>query len=231
MAANHRAEAPEYELKNQGMPGDLVSHAQGSRLDDDDDDDEDDDERKDKQENVKIQFDLLKKQRMIMICEVVTPKLTERVTSQLLWLNSQNTDPIRILINTPGGSADDGFAIHDMLRFSEAPIFNISTGLNASAGTIILLGTPNERRVCTPNARLMIHQPSGGGHGRASDLEITAEEILKLRHRANELIALECGRTVEQVEKDTDRDYWLDPDEAIEYGLVSKVIGSFNEIR
>jgi ATP-dependent Clp protease protease subunit len=200
------------------------------RLDDDDECDDDEGSKKQKAETAKIQHDILKKQRLIMISEVVTPKLTERITSQLLWLNAQNHDPIRVLINTPGGSADDGFAIHDMIRFSDAPVFNISMGLNASAGTIILLSVPKEQRVCTPNARLMLHQPSGGGRGRASDLEITADEILKLRHRANELIARECGRSVEDVAKDTDRDFWLSPEESVDYGLVSRVITSFKEI-
>ena len=118
----------------------------------------------------------------------------------------------------------------DMIRFIKAPVFNISLGLNASAGTLILLGTPKERRLATANARIMIHQPAGGGRGRASDIEITAAEILTLRQRANEVIASETGRSVEQVEADTDRDHWMSPEEAREYGLISRVITNLREI-
>jgi ATP-dependent Clp protease, protease subunit len=178
----------------------------------------------------KIALDILKKDRTILISEEVSPRLTERVFTQLLWLDSQSQDPIRLFINTPGGSADDGFAIFDAIRFIRSPVVNISMGLNASAGTIILLGTPRERRVALPNARIMIHQPSGGARGRASDIEITADELLKLRNRANELIAKECGRSLAQVEQDTNRDHWLSPEEALDYGLVSRVVRSVKDI-
>ncbi len=178
----------------------------------------------------RIIYDLLKKERMILISENVSPKLTERITSQLLWLDAQSQDPIKIFINTPGGSADDGFAIFDMIRFVRSPVVNICVGLNASAGTIILLAVPRERRLALPNARIMIHQPSGGAQGRASDIEITAEEILKLRDRANQLIAKECNRPLQKVEDDTNRDKWLSPEEALDYGLISRIIGSVKEI-
>ena len=177
-----------------------------------------------------VAMDLLKKERTVIISEEVSPKLTQRVMSSLLWLDSQSDDPIKLYINTPGGSADDGFAIFDLIRVVKAPVYNISFGLNASAGTIILLGAPKERRLALPNARIMIHQPSGGSRGRSSDIEITAEEILKLRHRANEVFAEECGRTVKQVEKDTDRDYWMSPEEAIEYGLVGRIITNLDDV-
>ena len=207
-------------------------HAHPGRLDDEDD--EDDDEKKDEdkisRESV-LMLDLLRKERTIIISEQVTPKLTQRIISQLLWLDSASEAPIKVYINTPGGSADDGFALYDMIRFIKAPVFNICVGLNASAGTLILLGAPKERRLALPNARIMIHQPSGGGRGRASDIEITAEEILKLRQRANEIIAAETGRSVEQVEKDTDRDYWLSATRAKEYGLVSRIIRTLREIQ
>ena len=212
----------------------LRIRAQRARLDDDEDDDDDDDEKKDEEklsrESV-LMLDLLRKERTIIISEQVTPKLTQRIISQLLWLDSASEAPIKVYINTPGGSADDGFALYDMIRFIKAPVFNICVGLNASAGTLILLGAPKERRLALPNARIMIHQPSGGGRGRASDIEITAEEILKLRQRANEIISAETGRSVEQVEKDTDRDYWLSATRAKEYGLVSRIIRTLREIQ
>ena len=174
--------------------------------------------------------DLLRKERTIILSEEVTPRLTQRVLASLLWLDSQSGDPIKLYINTPGGSADDGFAIHDAMRFIKAPVYSICIGLNASAGILILLGATKERRLAVPNARLMIHQPSGGVRGRASDVEITAEEIIKLRSRANELIAEATGRAVDQVEKDTDRDHWLSAAEAKEYGLVSRVVTSLRDI-
>lgn len=198
-------------------------------LDDEEEEGEDEKEQK-APKTPAVAMDLLKKERTIIISEEVSPKLTQRVMSSLLWLDSQSDDPIKLYINTPGGSADDGFAIFDLIRFVKAPVYNISFGLNASAGTIILLGAPKERRLALPNARIMIHQPSGGSRGRSSDIEITAEEILKLRHRANEVFAAECGRTVKQVEKDTDRDYWMSPEEAIEYGLVGRIIMNIDDI-
>jgi len=200
---------------------------------DGDDEEEEEEECQDEKmprESV-VALDLLKKERTIVVSEVVTPKLTHRLLGQLLWLDSQSEKPIRVYINTPGGSADDGFAIHDLIRYIKAPVINICVGLNASAGTLILLAAPRERRLALPNARIMIHQPSGGGRGRVTDLEITAEEILKLRHRANELIAHETGNSIEKVEKDTDRDCWLSAEEAKTYGLVSRVIRSLRDIQ
>ncbi len=199
------------------------------RLDDDDDDDENGDDDK-KEKMSPIGLDLLKKERTVVISEEVSPKLTQRILGSLLWLDSQSSDPIKLYVNTPGGSADDGFAIYDILKFIRAPVYCVCLGLNASAGTILILGAPKERRVALPSARIMIHQPSGGGRGRSSDIEITAEEIIKLRHRANELIASECGRPVEQVEKDTDRDYWMSAEEALDYGLIGRIVTSLDDV-
>ncbi len=197
----------------------------------------DEEEEEDEEENKvvyeresRVALDLLKKERSIFISETVTPKLTERLATQLLWLDSMGESPIKVYINTPGGSADDGFAIHDMLRYVKAPVFNICFGLNASAGILILLGTPKERRLALPNARLMMHQPSGGGRGTASDIEISANEIIKLRQRANELIANETGNSLDEVDRVTNRDYWLSAENAREFGLVSRVITSLRDI-
>lgn len=201
----------------------------GEEEDDDDEEEEKNEDRMEKESFVAM--DLLKSERTIVISEPVTPKLTHRILAQLLWLDSQSEKPIKLYINTPGGSADDGFAIHDLIRFIKAPVINISVGLNASAGSLILLAVPKERRLCLPNSRIMIHQPSGGGRGRVTDLEITAEEILKLRHRANQLIALETGNSLEKVERDTDRDCWLSAEEAKAYGLVSRIIRTLRDIQ
>lgn len=207
----------------------LRDHSVRPRADDDDDDDDDLTSEALQRESV-VQLDILKKHRSIIVSEPVTPKLTRRFMSQILWLDALSADPIRVFINTPGGSADDGFAIYDLIRFVKAPVYNICVGLNASAGTLILLGAPKDRRLALPSARLMIHQPSGGGRGRASDIEITADEILKLRERANELIAKETGRPLKQVEKDTDRDFWLSAEGAKEYGLVSRIVTTLKDI-
>jgi len=177
-----------------------------------------------------IQLDVLRKERTIVISEPITPKLTSRFIVQMLWLDANGPGPIKVFINTPGGSADDGFALFDMIRFVKSPVYTICVGLNASAGTIALLGAPRERRLALPNARIMIHQPSGGARGRASDIEISAEEILKLRQRANEVLAAETGKTVEQVERDTDRDHWLSATEAKEYGLVSRIVRTAKDV-
>ena len=178
----------------------------------------------------RIGLDLLRDGRTLMISEEVSDKLSRRVIPQLLWLDRDSHDPIKLFINTPGGAADDGFAIHDMIRYIESPVYAICTGLTASAGTIILLAAPKERRLTLPNSRIMIHQPAGGAHGRASDIEITAAEISRLRARANALIAEECGKTVEQVEADTNRDNWMSPEEACTYGLCSRIVKSSKDI-
>ena len=176
-------------------------------------------------------YSRLLKERIIFIGTPVGDGIANLIIAQMLFLASEDPKKdISLYINTPGGSADDGFAIFDLIRFIKAPVYNISFGLNASAGTIILLGAKKENRVALPNSRIMIHQPSGGGRGRSSDIEITAEEILKLRHRANTVIAEECGRTVKQVEKDTDRDYWMCPEEAVEYGLIGKIIDNLGDL-
>lgn len=192
--------------------------------------DDEEEEKTKKDMTSAIGMDLLKKERTLVISEEVSPKLTQRILSGLLWLDSQSDDPIKLYINTPGGSADDGFAIHDLIRFIKAPVYNITVGLNASAGILILLAAPKERRLALPNSRLMMHQPSGAGRGTSSDITITAEEIMKLRQRANQLISRETGRPLEQVEKDTDRDFWMSAEAAMEYGLVGRVAPSLRDI-
>lgn len=174
--------------------------------------------------------EMLEKQRTLFISEGVSSKLSKEIIPQLFWLDSLSDDPIRLFINTPGGSADDGFAIHDAIRFIRSPVNAICIGLNASAGTIILLASPKERRFSLPNSRIMIHQPAGGAQGKASDIEITAEQIIKLRRRANLLISEECNQPFEKVEADTNNDHWFSPEEALEYGLIGRVLTSLNDL-
>jgi ATP-dependent Clp protease, protease subunit len=171
------------------------------------------------------------KARSILISEAVSDKLARRVQSQLILMQMDDEkSPITVYINSPGGSADSGFAIYDALRFFKPPIRTIVNGLCASAAIIIHLAAPKERRFSLPNGRFLIHQPSTYVQGSASDIEISANEILKLRERYNEIVGAECNKTADQVTKDADRDFWLSPEEAKKYGLVSKVIKSFGEL-
>jgi ATP-dependent Clp protease protease subunit len=121
--------------------------------------------------------------------------------------------------------------IHDMIRFVPAPVNMLGTGWVASAGALIYVSVPKERRFCTPNTRFLLHQPSGDAGGMATDIEIQAREIIKMRDRLNRIFANATGQTIERIEKDTDRDYWMSAEEAIAYGLAGKVVGSAREIR
>jgi len=141
-----------------------------------------------------------------------------------------NADPIRVFIDSPGGDADAGYAIFDMIRFIKPEVWTIGMGLVASAAAIIQLASPKERRIGLPNSHYLIHQPLSGIRGVATDIEIHAKELEKLREKINRLIAGETGNPYEQVEKDTDRDYWMNSAEAVNYGLISRVITNRSEI-
>ncbi|HUI25162.1 MAG TPA: ATP-dependent Clp protease proteolytic subunit [Candidatus Kryptonia bacterium] len=169
--------------------------------------------------------------RNIILSQEIDDVLTQKIVTQLLLLEAMDpTKEIRVFINSNGGSADGGFAIFDMIRFIKPPVKTIAAGLVASAATIILLGAKKEHRFALPHARLLIHQPSTQLHGSAADIDITAQEILKLRDKANQMIAAETGQTVQKVATDTNRDYWMGPDEAKKYGLIHKVIRSRDEL-
>ncbi|HIF98650.1 MAG TPA: ATP-dependent Clp protease proteolytic subunit [Myxococcales bacterium] len=168
--------------------------------------------------------------RTVLIAGKVDDKLAERAISQLLILNSINHDPIRMVITSQGGHVDSGFAIHDMMKFIDSPVITLGAGWVASIGVPILLGAEKDCRYSLPNTRFLLHQPSGGAGGQASDIRIAAEEILKLRERINRLIAGETGQSVEQIENDSDRNFWMDAQEALEYGLIAKVVASAAEI-
>jgi len=168
--------------------------------------------------------------RTVLVAGQVDEKLAERVISQLLILNSINHDPIRMVITSQGGHVDSGFAIHDMMKFIESPVITLGAGWVASIGGPILLGAEKDSRYSLPNTRFLLHQPSGGAGGQASDIRIAAEEILKLRERINRLIAGETGNSAEQVENDSDRNFWMNSEEALEYGLITKIVTSANEI-
>ncbi|NNM54155.1 MAG: ATP-dependent Clp protease proteolytic subunit [Spirochaetales bacterium] len=164
------------------------------------------------------------KTRTVLLSGEIDKSLAERVIRQLLVLEADSDAPIKVMIDSPGGDADAGYAIFDMIRFVKAPVWIIGMGLVASAGALVLLAAPRERRLGLPNSHYLIHQPLSGIRGVATEIEIHAQEIEKLRVRINKLIADETGQPLNRVEKDTDRDYWMNADEAVQYGLLSRVI-------
>jgi ATP-dependent Clp protease protease subunit len=169
--------------------------------------------------------------RVILLAEPVTSELAEDVVARLLLLDGEDEKaPIDMYINSPGGSVDAGFAIYDMARFISAPVRCICTGLTASAAVVVLLSAPKKRRLSLPSARFLIHQPSGGVRGSAADFKIEADEILKIHERINRLISEETGQLIEKVREDMRRNYWMDATEALEYGLVSKVVESKKQL-
>ena len=169
------------------------------------------------------------KTRTILLSGEVNKELAEKVIRQLLLLEADSDEPIKVFIDSPGGDVDAGYAIFDMIRFVKPEVYTVGMGLVASAGALILLAAPKERRIGLPNSHYLIHQPLSGMRGVATDIEIHAKELEKLRIKLNKLIADETGQKLERVEKDTDRDYWMSAPEAIEYGLISKTIVNRSE--
>jgi ATP-dependent Clp protease, protease subunit len=170
------------------------------------------------------------KSRFVMVFGEIDDKMARATSERLILLAQESDAPISMLVSSPGGHVESGDAIHDMIRFVRAPVTTIGSGWVASAGTHIFLAAPKERRVCLPNTRFMIHQPSGGAGGRASDIAIQAQEIIKMRERIARVIAKETGQKLERVLIDIDRDHWMSAQEAIEYGLVSRVISKQTEL-
>jgi len=163
--------------------------------------------------------------RTIIISQGIDSELAKSIYSRLILLEKESKqEPITVIINSQGGSADSGFGIYDMLRFVEPSIVTITAGLCASAAIIIFLAGDKDKRFSLPNSRFLIHQPSTSAVGPASDLEITANQILKIRDQFNFIIANETGQTVKKITEDANRDFWLTAPEAVEYRLVSKII-------
>ncbi len=174
----------------------------------------------------------LLKQRKVLIFGAINDKVARDVTGRLLALASEGDGPIDVYINSPGGHVESGDTIHDMIRFVDAAatVRIIGTGWVASAGALIFLAGRKENRVCLPNTRFLLHQPMGGVRGPATDIDIEAREIIKMRGRLNDLIARETGQPIEKVTHDTDRNYWMSADEAIAYGLCARVVTSAKEL-
>jgi len=171
------------------------------------------------------------KARTLLIFGTVTDLTAADVVRRLIALDAESTDPIDMLVSSPGGHLESGDAIHDIVRFIRAPVNMIGTGWVGSAATHLYLAVPRERRYCLPNTRFLIHQPSGGAGGPASDIAIQAREIVKARERIARLIARETGKSLEVVLADIDRDRWLSAEEAVAYGLVSRIIERKSELR
>ena len=170
------------------------------------------------------------KSRTVLVFGAITDKAAADIVRRLVALDCDSSEPIDMLVSSPGGHLESGDAIHDMLRFIAAPVNMIGTGWVGSAATHMYLAVPKERRFCTPNTRFLIHQPSGGAGGQATDIAIHAQEILKARERVARTIARETGKPLDTVLQDIERDRWMSAEEAVEYGLVGRVIENKREI-
>lgn len=171
------------------------------------------------------------KARALTIFGEINDRMARNITERLLALAADSSDPITLYISSPGGHVESGDVVYDIIKFIEPDVYVVGTGWVASAATTIYLGAKKEHRFALPNTRFLVHQPMGGSRGSASDIKIQAEQIVKMRARINKLIADETGQPLERVAKDTDRDYWMTVEEAIEYGIVGKQIRSMSEMK
>lgn len=170
-------------------------------------------------------YSRLLKDRIIMLGDEINDQVANSVIAQLLFLEADNPEKdISIYINSPGGSTTAGFAIFDTMEYIKPDISTICIGMAASFGAMLLLAGTKGKRYALPNSEIMIHQPLGGARGQATEIEISARRILKLRDHVNQLIAERTGQPVEKIEKDTDRDYFMSAEEALEYGIIDKII-------
>jgi ATP-dependent Clp protease protease subunit len=168
--------------------------------------------------------------RTILIVGEITSKLAQQVTAQLLAMASDSDDDITVFIHSEGGHVESGDTLHDMIRFVKPRVKMVGTGWVASAAAHIFVAVPQEDRFCLPNTRFLIHQPEGGMGGQAADIRIEAEEMLKTRQRLNQVLADATGQPIEKVQADTERNHWMSPEEAREYGIVGSIVSSAEEL-
>ena len=169
-------------------------------------------------------YSRLLKERIVFLCGPLDDVVANLIVAQLLWLESENPDKdIHLYINSPGGSVTAGLSVYDTMQFVRCDIATMCVGQAASMGAFLLAAGAEGKRVALPNSRMMLHQPSGGSQGVASDIEIQAREIVLIRTRLNEILAEHTSQAIEKIAEDTDRDYWMNPEEALEYGLVDTV--------
>ena len=170
------------------------------------------------------------KSRFVLLFGEIDHAIARTACERLIALAQDSEAPITMLISSPGGHVESGDAIHDLIRFVRAPVTTVGTGWVASAGTHVFLAAPKERRLCLPNTRFMIHQPSGGAGGQSTDIAIQAKEILRTRERIAREIATETGTPLERVRLDMERDHWMSADEAIAYGIVSRIVKNHTDL-
>jgi len=168
--------------------------------------------------------------RTILLTGGIDDKQARRVCERLLALSSESDKPILLVLSSPGGHVESGDMIHDMIKFVQAPVKVLGTGWVASAGALIYAAAQKENRYSLPNTRYLLHEPRGGVGGQASDVEIQAKEIIKMRERLNKIFAEATGQTLAKIKKDTDRDYWMSATEAVKYGLVGKIVNHRSDI-
>jgi ATP-dependent Clp protease, protease subunit len=169
--------------------------------------------------------------RVVMLTGEINDAVARRVTERLFALAAQSAEPITFVISSPGGHVESGDMIHDAVKFINAPVRMLGAGWVASAGALIYCAAQRENRYCLPNTRFLLHEPRGGVGGMASDVEIQAREILKMRERLNRIFAEATGQPIDKIKRDVDRDYWMQAEEAKAYGLVGKIVKSQNEVR
>jgi len=190
----------------------------------------DDDSETDKARGTPIEA-LFFKSRNVIVAGTIDDKLAQKTVTHLLALAEDSDDPINMYISSPGGHVESGDMVHDMIRFIRPTVRTIGSGWVASAGALIFIGADKKNRYCLPNTRFLLHQPSGGIGGTASDMQIQAEQIMRMRERFDNLFAEATGQTPERIRKDTVRDFWLTTDEALKYGLLGSVISSMDELK
>ena len=172
-------------------------------------------------------YSRLLKERVVFLVGPIDDPVANVVVAQLLFLESENPDKdINLYINSPGGNVSSGLAVYDTVQFIKPDVSTICVGLAASMGALLLAGGAKGKRYCLPHSRIMIHQPSGGAYGQATDIDIHAREILRLRERLNEVLAAHTGQPFEKIASDTERDNFMGSEEAVEYGLVDRVLSS-----
>lgn len=170
------------------------------------------------------------KARTILLTGGIDDKQARRVCERLLALSAESKDPILMVISSPGGHVESGDMIHDMIKFVGAPVKVLGSGWVASAGALIYAAAQKENRYSLPNTRFLLHEPRGGFGGQATDIEIQAREIIKMRERLNQIFAAATGQPLEKIREDTDRDFWMTAEEAVEYGLVGKIVSHRKEV-
>ncbi len=195
------------------------------------DDDEEESAPKKEESPSSLMEKALFEARTILLTGEINDKQAKAVCAQLLGYSAVSDKPILLIISSPGGHVESGDMIHDMIKFVPAPVKILGTGWCASAGALIYSAATKENRYALPNTRFLLHEPRGGVGGQATDVEIQAREIIKMRQRLNQIFADATGKTLEQIKKDTDRDFWMSAEEALAYGLVGKIVRHHSEVK